>query len=96
MKSSLRTVLALLVTSVPWLAMVAQSQRQEMNPSSEPRMESAEPEKHAVYSAGDMKMQPENHGSKMKKEKMEKNKAKKMKKKDDKQEENSSGFSIYG
>lgn len=32
MKSSLRTALALLVTSVPWLAMIAQSQQQEMPP----------------------------------------------------------------
>jgi DNA-nicking Smr family endonuclease len=96
MKSPLRTALALLVTSVPWLAMIAQSQQQEMNPRSEQRMESAQPEKPAGDSANSMKMMPDKDCAKMKKGKMDKNKAKQMKKKEDKQNSSSSGFSIYG
>jgi DNA-nicking Smr family endonuclease len=95
MKSSLRTALALFVTSMPWLAMIAQSQQQEMNPRSEQRMESVQPAKPAMDSANNMKMMHDADCGKMKKGKMDKNKAKKMKK-EDKQNVSPSGFSIYG
>ena len=95
MKSSLRTALALFVTSMPWLAMIAQSQQQEMNPRSEQRMESVQPARPAKDSANDMKMMNETDCGNMKKGKMDKNKAKKMKK-EDKQNVSPSGFSIYG
>ena len=95
MKSSLRTALTLFVTSMPWLAMIAQSQQQEMNPPSEQRMESVQPARPAMDSANDMKMMHDTDCSKMKKGKMDKNKAKKMKK-EDKQNVSPSGFSIYG
>ncbi|HST79276.1 MAG TPA: hypothetical protein VLN58_12380 [Verrucomicrobiae bacterium] len=96
MKSCLRTALALFVTSMPWLAMIAQSQQQEMNAPGEPRMESVRPEMPAADSANNMKMMHENECANVKKGKMDKNKAKKMKKKVDKKDDSSSGFSIYG
>lgn len=96
MKSSLRTALALFVTSMPWLAMIAQSQQQEMNPRSEQRMESVQPAKSVADPANSMMMMHDTDCDKMKKGKMHKNKAKKMKKQENKQNESSSGFSIYG
>ena len=82
MKSSLRTALALFVTSMPWLAMIAQSQQQEMNPRSEQRMESVQPARPAMDSANNMKMMHDADCGKMKKE--------------EKQNVSPSGFSIYG
>jgi hypothetical protein len=95
MKSSLRTVLALVVTSLPWLAIVAQSQQQEMNSTKEPQMQSTEQEKHPGDSGNDMKMMNENQCSTKKTGKMDKHKAKKMKnKKERKQDDSSQGSGI--
>lgn len=95
MKSSLRTILALVVTSMPCFSMVAQSQQQEMNSTKEPQMQSTEQEKHPVDSGNDMKMMNENSCSTKKTGKMDKHKAKKMKnKKEHKQDDNSQGAGI--